>query len=119
MGVSTSKEVDEMPKSNKKVEETAVVEAAAAAPVELTKRQLFRSQTVTLLRTDNPKKKGSMSYDRFNDYFTLDTDNKPTVDWVLRNTAIRMDDIRHDAAHGFIQLGDAPVANRPAVDGDI
>ena len=98
--------------------ETAVVEAPATEDKAPTKRQLFRSQTVRLVRDDNPKKKGSMSYDRFQDYFGLDKETPPTVDWVLRNTNIRMDDIRHDSAHGFIQLGDAPVPGRQATAAD-
>lgn len=107
-----------MPKSNKSEVEVIepVVETSEKAP---TKRQLFRAQTVRLIATENPKKKPSMSYDRFNDYFTLDTENPPTVDWVLRNTSIRMDDIRHDSTHGFIQLGDAPVKGREMQAGDL
>lgn len=90
-----------MPKSTKQAAETAVVEK----PVELTARQKFRLQIVTVVAESNPKKKGSMSYDRFNDYFTLK--GGESVDWVLRNTAVRMDDIRHDNAHGFIKLSPA------------
>lgn len=82
--------------------EVEVVEAKVETPVELTKRQLFRLQTVTVVATENPKKKGSMSYDRFQDYFTLK--GGESVDWILRNTSIRMDDIRHDSAHKFIEL---------------
>lgn len=70
-----------------------------------TKRQLYRAQTITVVAKDNPKKKGSMSYDRFNDYFGLK--GGETVDQVLRTTNIRMDDIRHDSEHGFITLAAA------------
>lgn len=77
-------------------------EAANVETKELTPRQKFRLQRVKLLATENPKKKPSMSYDRFQDYFGLE--GTPTVDWVLRNTNVRMDDIRHDSAHGFIEL---------------
>ena len=98
----------------------AVIENQAEAPVEtkteqaqaeqvvkeLTARQKFRLQRIKLLVDTNPKKKPSMSYDRFQDYFGLPTedDKLVTVDWALRNTAIRMDDIRHDSAHQFIEL---------------
>jgi len=109
-----------MPKNKIEVAEieTPVVETAVEEKAP-TKRQLFRSQTVRLMVETNPKKKGSMSFDRFNDYFGLDKDTPPTVDWCLRNTTIRMDDIRHDAAHGFIQLGDAPVPGRTATAADL
>lgn len=102
---------------------TKVIENVEA-PVEEkapTKRQLFRAQKVRLLATSNPKKKGTMSFDRFEDYFKLPTasDELLTVDQVLRTTNIRMDDIRHDSDHGFIQLGDAPVAGREMTEGDL
>ena len=98
--------------------ETPVIETPVEATKEPTKRQLFRAQTVRLMVDKNPKKKGTMSFDRFQDYFGLDTETPPTVDQVLRTTNIRMDDIRHDSAHGFIQLGDAPVPGREATAGD-
>lgn len=105
------------------VVETPVVDTAVEPQpepeVELTKRQKFRAQTVRLLVDSNPKKKGTMSFDRFNDYFGLPTVDLLTIDQVLRTTSIRMDDIRHDSAHGFIQLGDAPVAGREMTAGDL
>lgn len=73
-----------------------------AATTEPTKRQIFRAQIVTVVAEKNPKKKGSMSYDRFEDYFKLK--GGESVDQVLRTTNIRMDDIRHDSEHGFIKL---------------
>lgn len=92
-----------MPKNNKG--EVAVVETPATETKEPTKRQLFRAQIVTVVATENPKKKGSMSYDRFQDYFSLK--GGESVDQVLRTTNIRMDDIRHDSDHGFITLAPA------------
>lgn len=83
-----------------KATETTVVEKTETQ--EPTKRQLFRSQIVSVEAKENPKTKGSMSYDRFQDYFKLK--GGESVDWVLRNTTIRMDDIRHDSEHGFIKL---------------
>lgn len=79
-------------------------EAPATEVKELTPRQKYRLQRVKLVAKENPKKKGSMSYDRFQDYFGLDAKSPPTVDQVLRTTNIRMDDIRHDSDHGFIEL---------------
>jgi hypothetical protein len=93
-----------MPK-NKKAE-VEVLEPATETK-QPTKRQLFRAQIVTVVATENPKKKGSMSYDRFQDYFGLK--GGESIDWVLRNTSVRMDDIRHDSDHGFITLA-APAA---------
>jgi hypothetical protein len=89
---------------------TPVVTSETPAPVEtkeLSKRAKFRAQKVLLLAAENPKKKGSESHRRFEDYFTLK--GTETVDEILRNTNIRMDDITHDSAHGFIAVGDEAI----------
>lgn len=86
-----------------------------------TKREKLLASIVTL--TDkgmtNPKKKGSMSYDRYQGYFAalqeatdkasggdpdFDGDVTFTVADAYRH-GVRGDDIRHDQEHGFIVLG--------------
>lgn len=74
------------------------------------KRELFRGQKIVLIIGHNPKKKGTASFDRFEDYFKVEYNDTTTVDWMLRNTAVRMDDIRHDSEHGFIAVGDEAIA---------
>jgi hypothetical protein len=86
----------------------AMITAKVANGTALTTREKFYTTLVTLLATSNPKKKPSMSYDRFQNYFSIDWTKPVTVADCLDN-GLRMDDIRHDSAHGFIHLGpDAP-----------
>jgi hypothetical protein len=84
---------------------------AAETPVEekVSKRQDWRNRsTVTLTEkgATNPKKPNSMSADRYN---ILLAQSKAangaaiSVDALFR-AGYRMDDIRHDSAHGFITL---------------
>jgi hypothetical protein len=54
-----------------------------------------------LLVTHNPKKPGSLAYDRFEGYFSPDA---TTLGGAL-NAGVRMDDIRNDMAKGYISLG--------------
>lgn len=54
-------------------------------------------RVITQLPTVNPKKPGTMSFDRFQGYFNVGIE---CVQDALDN-GLRMDDIRHDAAHGF------------------
>lgn len=116
MGISTSKEGSLV--MSKKNQEVAVLEVAAPAEIvkEPTKRELLRAAKVTVLVSENPKKKGSMSAERFDNYFKLTAGQ--TVADALK-AGVRMDDIRHDSAHGFIQLGDAPVNGRKMLPGDL
>lgn len=79
----------------------------------LTKREAFRLQTVLLVATTNPKKKPSMSYDRFECYFDIDWSKEQTVQDCL-DAGVRMDDIRHDSEHGFILLGEEAIADYKA-----
>jgi hypothetical protein len=74
---------------------------------ELTKRELFRLEDVKLVVTSNPKKAGTMSYDRFENYFAceLKYPDGYTVGDALKE-GVRMDDIQHDKAHGFILVGE-------------
>ncbi len=68
----------------------------------LSKRDLWKVTTiVTLTAEKNPKKKGSMSYERFQGYFTLV--GECSVQDAL-DAGLRMDDIRHDSEHGYITL---------------
>lgn len=69
------------------------------------KRELFRREPVILVATANPKKPGSMSYDRFQGYFDIDWEKPQTVGSVLDGRVVRMDDIRHDSEHGSIVIG--------------
>lgn len=69
-----------------------------------------------VLATKNPKKPGSMAHERFEGYFTLKGD---CVVQDALDAGLRMDDIRHDSAHGFIHLGDGPIVNREMVEGDL
>lgn len=70
---------------------------------ELTKKELIAATPLLLNIDHNPKKKGSMSYDRFQGYFK---DGVETIGDAFA-AGLRQDDIRHDSAHGFILLGDA------------
>jgi hypothetical protein len=88
----------------------------------MSKRDKWKATTaIRLNATSNPKKKPSMSYDRFQGYFKLKGD---CVVQDALDLGLRMDDIRHDAAHGFISLAEegakfAPLNGREAVEGDI
>jgi hypothetical protein len=88
---------------------TAVAEAPANEETKVSKRQDWRNRsTVTLTEkgATNPKKPGSMSYDR---YEILLAQSKAAnggaiaVDALFR-AGYRMDDVRHDSSHGFISL---------------
>jgi hypothetical protein len=85
----------------------------ATKNIALTTREKFYLTPVMLLAETNPKKKPSMSYDRFENYFAIDWTTPQTVASCL-DAGLRMDDIRHDSAHGFIHLGEgAPVRKVP------
>ncbi len=70
----------------------------------MSKRDHWKATTrIQLLATTNPKKIGSASHERFEGYFTL------VGDCVVQDAidaGLRMDDIRHDHAHGFIDLAE-------------
>lgn len=74
---------------------------------EVSKRALLLASKVLVIATVNPKKRPSMSYDRFENYFKLKAG--ATVADALK-AGVRMDDIRHDSAHGFIAVGDKDIA---------
>lgn len=79
---------------------------------ELTKRELFRLQPVLLVVDKNPKKNPSMSYDRFENYFKVHAAFAPEYDYTVKDcldAGVRMDDIQHDRAHGFILVGDEAI----------
>lgn len=88
--------------------DTNVAEAAAPANEDTrSKRQKWRDETTVALTEKgaaNPKKPNSMSFDR---YQVLLAQTKkgatPTVS-ALFKAGYRMDDVRHDTAHGFITL---------------
>lgn len=90
--------------NNMEQKNAPVVTEAVAEVKELSKRAKFRLQKVVVLVTTNPKKVGSESHRRFEDYFKLK--GGETIDEVLRNTNVRMDDIMHDSKHGYIVIGD-------------
>jgi hypothetical protein len=115
MGISNGKEVH-MEKN---------IETTEDALATLSKRDRWKATTMVRLNaTKNPKKKGTMSYERFEHYFGLgyDLEGGVTVQDAL-DAGVRMDDIRHDSAHGFISLdegaGFPALAGREMVEGDI
>lgn len=70
----------------------------------LSKRDRWKATTrIRLNRTDNPKKEGSQAHKRFQGYFKLEGD---CVVQDALDLGLRMDDIRHDSAHGFILLAE-------------
>lgn len=79
----------------------------------LTKRQITLASTIAMTEKGevNPKKKGSMSYTRYQGYFDAlaeaiekgGDDATFTVADAYRH-GVRGDDIRHDQEHGFIVL---------------
>jgi hypothetical protein len=86
----------------------------------LSKRALFRTQSVLVIATSNPKKPGSMSYDRFENYFKVVEKFGNDGDYSVQDcleAGVRMDDIQHDSKHGFIVLGDEAIeAHRAALE---
>ncbi len=75
----------------------------------MTKKEKFALADVTLNVTTNPKKKGSMSYDRFQGYFKC-VEAFPegfTIQDAI-DAGLRADDFRHDEAHGFITIERLP-----------
>lgn len=75
------------------------------------RRQAFRGLPVLLAATSNPKKPGSMSYDRFEGYFDIDWSEDQTVGSILDKRVVRMDDIMHDSNKGFIIVGQEAIEN--------
>ena len=96
-----------------KKSDTAVIEPAAKtieAPADTrSKRQRWREEsTITLTEkgSKNPKKPNSMSADRYEILLKACNAAKGepvSVDALFR-AGYRMDDVRHDAQHGFINL---------------
>lgn len=87
----------------------------------MSKRDRWKATTKLRLNiAHNPKKKPSMSYDRFQGYFTLQGD---CVVQDALDAGLRMDDIRHDSEHGFIVLceegAEWPAAPREATAADL
>lgn len=86
----------------------------------LSKRDRWKATTMVRLNaTKNPKKKPSMSYDRFENYFAIDWAQEGGVSVQdCLDEGLRMDDIRHDSAHGYISLdegaGFPPLQGREA-----
>ena len=71
----------------------------------ISKRAATLSSPVMLLATENPKKNPSMAFTRFNALISACKDGAtPTVEQLLK-AGYRMDDVRHDSAHGFIAVG--------------
>ena len=75
----------------------------------ISRRKAFRLQPVLLVAKSNPKKRGSMSWDRFEGYFEIDWEVENTVQDLLDAGKVRMDDIMHDRAHGFIVVGEEAI----------
>lgn len=77
---------------------------------EVSKRELDLLRPVKLIASENPKKPGSMSYDRFNAYF--ECERKYPDGYTIKDAykeGVRGDDIRHDLAHGFIIVGEEEI----------
>lgn len=73
---------------------------------EVSKRTLMLQSPVLVIVKTNPKKPNSMAHERFENYFKLPAG--ATVEQALK-AGVRMDDIRHDSAHGFIVVGEADI----------
>lgn len=95
---------------------------------ELTKRELFRLQPALLVVDANPKKPNSMSWERFQNYFDVHAKHAPEHDYTVQDcldAGVRMDDIQHDRAHGFIKVGEDDIKAfrdakpREMVEGDL
>lgn len=85
---------------------------------EPTKKEIYLATPLKLVAETNPKKKGTMSYDRFQGYF-----NGPETIGEAFEEGLRQDDIRHDADKGFIIIGAAALAEEgtseePVEDGE-
>jgi hypothetical protein len=90
-------------------EATTAAPAATPAEKQVSRRTQWRSQstvTVTEKGRTNPKKANSLSYDRYESLLRLAKAAKfaPVAVDALFKASYRMDDIRHDASHGFIEL---------------
>jgi hypothetical protein len=77
--------------------------------VDMNSRQRFYQTPVLLVVDSNPKKKGSMSWERFQNYFTVDKEYDDYTVQDCLDAGVRMDDIRHDSEHGFILLGEEAI----------
>jgi hypothetical protein len=93
---------------------------------ELSKRELDSLRSVKLIVAENPKKPGSMSHERFENYFVCES--KYPEGYTIKDAikeGVRMDDIRHDSEHGFILIGDEAIEEweksrpREMVEGDL
>jgi hypothetical protein len=72
---------------------------------ELSKRALVLASPVALIATANPKAAKSMAHTRFEILRKMCKDGAtPTVADLIK-AGYRMDDVRHDSAHGFIAVG--------------
>jgi hypothetical protein len=83
--------------------------AAAEAETKISKRQEWRegtTVTVTEKGSTNPKKPGSLSAMRYEVLLAAAkaANGKPIGIPALFKAGYRMDDVRHDAQHGFIEL---------------
>lgn len=95
-----------MPKTNTK--NKAEVEAPATEETR-SKRTRWREQATIRLTekgSTNPKKPKSMSAERYDVLLKLcnAANGEPVSVAELFRAGYRMDDVRHDAAHGFIEL---------------
>jgi hypothetical protein len=72
----------------------------------VSKRDILLGQPVALVAKANPKKNPSMAWDRFEVLIEQCAGNAtPTVGQLLK-AGYRMDDVRHDEAHGYIVVGE-------------
>lgn len=80
--------------------EQLIAEEDAREGVKTSKKEIEALREISILATSNPKKPGTMSHTRFQGYF------KGQVECIQDafDNGLRGDDIRHDAAHGFIEL---------------
>lgn len=88
--------------------EAAVIEAPETEADNRSKRQQWREgTTVTLTEkgSTNPKKPKSMAAERYDILLRVVGNRKepPTVADLMK-AGYRMDDVRHDSSHGFIEL---------------
>lgn len=86
--------------------EQLIAEEDAREGVKTSKKEIEALKPLTVIIDTNPKKAGTMSYERFEGYFPHGGLGGP-VECVqdAYDNGLRGDDIRHDAAHGFIRLG--------------
>jgi hypothetical protein len=93
----------------------SVIALATAEGETLTKKDLYLLTPLKVVAPSNPKKKGTMSYERFQGYYA---EGIETIQDAF-DAGLRQDDIRHDADKGFIVLGDAALPEPEKTDEEL